>query len=228
MDNLRSIDFRRIELSRAPRQGALEGAPAVLTGGADAFQRGEEPPALLPPAKLSAAPASEPPCSAPSRGMFSRVALLTCCGMTLFTGLAAAMPSVSWGAEARAIPAVSTTVDETGTASRGHDFLQRIPEQAREMYSALSKVEKAALMEKMSGTTKVGLFSVDNREAFIKGKAFGFDVFSKLQGRLDEKAGCGELDRSEHARQTDMLKIVGSLAPEQREMLVRLVEMELR
>jgi hypothetical protein len=144
------------------------------------------------------------------------------------------MPSISVAADFGRGPGVSANINSDQTApssekgSTLHDLLPRIPPEARALIDSLNKTEKARLMEKMSGKSRVGFFKVDNREAFIKGTAFGFDVFAKLQSRLDEKAGAGEIDRTEYARQTQMLKIIGGLAPEHREILVKLVELELR
>lgn len=225
MDALGAVDFRSLNLR--PTTGARHDGALPPEGPADGFQHADvEPPAVRAPRPFVAPQADE--AHRRTLGFFARTALLATCGATLFTGVAAAMPSMSWAAESQ-VPSISTTVGVTQSAEeqQKQNILAKIPQAAREMYDSLSKAEKLKFKEKVTGSTRVGFFTVDNREAVIKGTAFGFDVFSKIQQKLDESVGAGRIDRTEHTRQTSLIKVLSALQPEHREGLITLLAMDI-
>lgn len=130
-------------------------------------------------------------------------------------------------------PDATTLVKSFGLSDKGAARLQQdnslqtqarlVPDSAATMFRSYSSNQKRYLYETFTGETRVGLMSINNRDAFVKGRALGQDVFPYMSQNLHKAVLTGELSQSEMQQLDANLDAMKQLSPAQREAIANLV-----
>jgi hypothetical protein len=78
----------------------------------------------------------------------------------------------------------------------------------------------------ISGETSTVFFTINNREAFVKGTVMGADVFDEMGDKLDEYAEHGNISQTEAQHLKAGINDLRPLTPEQREAIATLIVWE--
>lgn len=108
------------------------------------------------------------------------------------------------------------------------DF-QNLPAKAQETYRKMPLGAKTLMAKQINSNTKfLGITIVNHRNAFIKGEAFGKNVFDFVTGKVDAQVQEGKLkpDQAHHARY--FLQLCKELTANQRESLVRIITTDVK
>lgn len=106
--------------------------------------------------------------------------------------------------------------------------LETLSPDALRLYKGMSYFEKIKFGDEMRGKTTVFFFTIDNKEAFVTGKAMGHDVFKHMVSGAEEAYRNGKITRDEYERKSQALEIASRLAEQERRTLVWLLETELK
>jgi hypothetical protein len=98
-----------------------------------------------------------------------------------------------------------------------------VPDQAAAMFRSYSPNQKRYLYQTFTQETRVGLVTVNNREAFVNGRAYGRDVFPYMSDNLHKAVDTGELSRDEMLQLDSDLSVMKQLTPTERDAIASLV-----
>lgn len=121
--------------------------------------------------------------------------------------------------------------EEWAILSRNSDFLAKLKtlsSPAKTLYRNLSYFDKIKLNDKIHGVTELVVGSINNKEAFITGKAKDKDTFQYLQQNNDQDLKDGLITLEQHDQRTSSLQILSKLTSDERAILVALLEQELQ
>lgn len=104
--------------------------------------------------------------------------------------------------------------------------LSSLPPDARKLYREMPLQEKERLATLLRGKTTILFFSIGNREAFVKGEAFGRDTFAMMESSVDEELAKGKISPELAGQRKAGIEVLRSLNEEQREAIATLLEME--
>lgn len=102
--------------------------------------------------------------------------------------------------------------------ARAH--LQKLPPEMQKVFVNLSPDELKWMHNRLNGSTQVGFFSVNHREAFISGRALGQDVYQYAINGLKKQIAQGTLPAHLEGRLTNVILQVKALSVEQRTSLM--------
>jgi hypothetical protein len=164
------------------------------------------------------------------------------CGVTFLAAMGlTALPSSYNTAEAAERPAVtmmavSQEARQYGiseaTAQKIKDnptieaTLKSLPKQVIERFKDYSSNQKKVMYKDITGKTSLGVMKVNNREAFVKGKVMGVDVFSQMGPKLDAHAAKGEITGKEATEMKAGIKDLKALSSVQRDSIATLITWE--
>lgn len=101
-----------------------------------------------------------------------------------------------------------------------------LPQDFADLYGAFNATQKSVIGKLLSGTTRVFVAKVDNREAFVKGRALGQDAFPHMLGRIDDEVEKGSLTPGEGEQMKSSVGKLKSLTPEQRDTIATIIHLD--
>ncbi len=110
-----------------------------------------------------------------------------------------------------------------GGNSENVDGLKNIIQETKTLYNELTPQQRTDLYNGMNGQTETFLGPVNNREAFVKGKAFGKDVFKIMKEKISKMVSDEEMTWEQGQKFKKKIDYCASLKPEQREAIAEMV-----
>lgn len=104
--------------------------------------------------------------------------------------------------------------------------LLTFPFEAVEMYKTTPFEEKRLLLKQLQEKTKVMWVTVDHKEAFITGSAYGKNTFDFLSSQIDEDVKSGKIPKELGEKRLEAVGVFRQMTSEQRKAFVSLLEME--
>ncbi len=105
--------------------------------------------------------------------------------------------------------------------------LAALPSEMQAEYAKMDPKAKHFMAGRLQGSKSVlGITVLNYRKAFVKGEAFGHNVFEYVSGKVDEKVAKGELTASQGEKTKSFLQACSHLTPAQRESMVAVLEYE--
>ncbi|MCE1248955.1 MAG: hypothetical protein LWY06_20145 [Firmicutes bacterium] len=104
--------------------------------------------------------------------------------------------------------------------------LRSLPKQVVERFKEYNTNQRHVMYKGLSGETSTFFFTINNREAFVKGSVMGADVFNEMGSKLDEYAGNGNISRAEADHLKAGINDLRPLTPEQRDAIATMIMWE--
>lgn len=102
-----------------------------------------------------------------------------------------------------------------------------MPEDVVSLYKLMPLDDKKEMNKELHGKTTVLFWTVDHKEAFIKGTAMGRNTFDEMANSIDEDVRKKKLTKEEADVRKGAIGLFRTLTPDQRRAFVRLLEEDL-
>lgn len=106
--------------------------------------------------------------------------------------------------------------------------LLTFPLEAVHMYKTTPFEEKRLLFEQLQEKTKVMFVTVDHREAFIKGSAYGHNTFDFFKSKIEDEVKAGKLAKDAAGKRLATVEVFREMSQEQRKAFVDLLELDMK
>lgn len=117
-------------------------------------------------------------------------------------------------------------------AVQKNDFVKNtlltFPLEAVDMYKTTNFDEKRLLFEQLQEKTKVMFVTVDHREAFIKGSAYGHNTFDFFKSKIEDEVKAGKLAKDAAGKRLATVEVFREMSQEQRKAFVDLLELDMK
>lgn len=126
-------------------------------------------------------------------------------------------------AEARRYGLSEKTAQQLAAHPEVADILRDLPTDIASAYRRMTPAQKRVNYQELTGTTRVGLISVNNRKAFIEGKVLGVDALPRAHDNIDKRVDAGDLTPKEGEELKANLTRLSRLTPRQRQAIADVV-----
>jgi hypothetical protein len=156
----------------------------------------------------------------------NKVKLGKAIGYTLALGLGLAGGMMVGSADAgQAAMVQQTAVSKALTNSKARSLLQRLPAEFGNKARGMSDAQMRVLKGGMTGDTKVGPITVNNRKAFIRGHVVGKSVWPEVTKQIKEaRSKHGMITSSEERELHQVIDQVSRMSKSQRETVANLMD----
>jgi hypothetical protein len=116
-----------------------------------------------------------------------------------------------------------------GAARLAHDKslqgkAQNLPDMAKDMFASYTPAQRHLLYKAISEHSSAGLISIDNREAFVTGKALGHDAFPTIWVNIETIAQEQGLDKAQAHELKNHFLVMTTFSAADREAIASLIE----
>lgn len=106
------------------------------------------------------------------------------------------------------------------------NVLLTLPLEAVNFYKNTAPEEKRALFNQLQEKTKVMWVTIDHKEAFINGNAYGQDTFDLFKSKIADEAKAGKISKDVVDKRLASVEVFRGMTSEQRKAVVALLEMD--